>query len=94
MAGTKGNAEDSGADGPKLDPEIAALPFEEALESLESIIEQIEQGEIGLEASIAAYKRGDQLIRRCRAVLDDAEQRVQTLQIEELPAEGEDRQDA
>ena len=71
----------------ELDPEIAKLPFEEALQALESIIAQIEQGQIGLEASMAAYQRGDQLVRRCKAVLDDAEQRVKTLRIEEIPSD-------
>ncbi len=85
----EGNVPDS--DGVQLDPDIAALPFEEALRSLESIIEQIEQGEIGLEASIAAYKKGDQLIQRCKAVLNDAEQRVKTMRIDELPTQGEEK---
>lgn len=71
----------------ELDPEIAKLPFEEALQALESIIAQIEQGQIGLEASMAAYQRGDQLVRRCKAVLDDAEQRVKTLRIDEIPSD-------
>ena len=65
---------------------IAKLPFEEALQALESIIAQIEQGQIGLEASMAAYQRGDQLVRRCKAVLDDAEQR-EDLRIEEIPSD-------
>lgn len=91
MAGSKADGKGSDSDGVELDPEVAALPFEEALHSLESIIEQIEQGEIGLEASIAAYKRGDQLIRRCKAVLDEAEQRVKTMRIDELPTQGEEK---
>ncbi|MCH2144399.1 MAG: exodeoxyribonuclease VII small subunit [Phycisphaerales bacterium] len=71
----------------ELDPEIASLPFEEALHALEEIISRIEQGEIGLEASIAAYQRGDQLIKRCKAVLGDAEQRVKSLRIDEIHSE-------
>ncbi len=71
----------------ELDPEIASLPFEEALHALEEIIGRIEQGEIGLEASIAAYQRGDQLIKRCKAVLGDAEQRVKSLRIDEIQSE-------
>ena len=82
-AKTPGNDESSS----ELDPEIAKLPFEEALQALESIIAQIEQGQIGLEASMAAYQRGDQLVRRCKAVLDDAEQRVKTLRIDEIPSD-------
>ena len=40
------------------------MSFEQAIQELESIIEQIEQGEIGLQDSLAARKRGDALIKR------------------------------
>jgi exodeoxyribonuclease VII small subunit len=53
--------------------------FETAIEQIEQIIERIESGEIGLEDSIAQYERGVGLIRRCRQVLDRAEQRVEEL---------------
>jgi exodeoxyribonuclease VII small subunit len=57
----------------------AELDFERAVEQVEKIIEKIESGEIGLEASIAEYERGVGLIRRCRQVLERAEQRVDEL---------------
>jgi exodeoxyribonuclease VII small subunit len=53
------------------------LSFEQAVAELESIIEQIERGEIGLEESLKQRKRGDQLIKRCRAILDAAEQELE-----------------
>ncbi|MEX2217989.1 MAG: exodeoxyribonuclease VII small subunit [Phycisphaerales bacterium] len=53
--------------------------FEQAIQHLEGIIERIESGEAGLEQSIAEYERGVALIRRCRQVLDRAEQRVEEL---------------
>lgn len=53
--------------------------FEEALEQVESIIEKVESGQIGLEESIAQYERGAALILRCRKILERAEQRVQEL---------------
>jgi exodeoxyribonuclease VII small subunit len=53
--------------------------FESAIEQIEQIIARIESGEIGLEDSIAQYERGVGLIRRCRQVLDRAEQRVEEL---------------
>lgn len=56
--------------------------FEEALKQLESITQQIERGEIGLEESIAKYEEGMKLINQCRTILDRAEQRVQRLQPE------------
>lgn len=46
---------------------------------LEEIIERIESGQIGLEKSITEYERGTALVRRCREVLERAEQRVEEL---------------
>ncbi|RNC81694.1 MAG: exodeoxyribonuclease VII small subunit [Phycisphaera sp.] len=53
--------------------------FEAQMEELEALIEQIEAGEIGLEESIKAYERGVDLIKSCRGVLGQAEQRVEEL---------------
>ena len=60
-------------------PDPKNMTFEEATEELEAIIEQIEQGQIGLEEALAQRKRGETLIRRCRAILDVAEQELQQM---------------
>lgn len=62
------------------------LTYEAAVEELESIIDQIESGEIGLEQSIRRYERGATLLRHCRAILDQAEQRISTLDAAHLDA--------
>lgn len=46
---------------------------------MEDLIVRIESGEIGLEESLARYEEGVALIKRCRAILDVAEQRVEEL---------------
>jgi exodeoxyribonuclease VII small subunit len=69
--------------------EAEALSFEDSLEALERIIGQIENGDIGLEASLEAYKQGESLIKRCRGLLFDAEQRIESMRLEDLPADGE-----
>ncbi len=61
------------ADDPR-DPD--EMTFEEAARELEAIISRIEAGEIGLEQSLQERKRGEGLLRRCRAVLDVAEQEI------------------
>jgi exodeoxyribonuclease VII small subunit len=58
-------------------PDPESMSFEEATQELEAIIDRIEQGEIGLEESLAERKRGESLIRRCRAILDAAEQELE-----------------
>ena len=75
---------------PKDKPaETEHLSFEDSLEALERIIGQIENGDIGLEASLEAYKRGETLIKRCRGLLFDAEQRIESMRLEDLPTGGE-----
>ena len=59
------------------------MTYEQALAELEALIERIERGEIGLEESLAEYQRGAALLKRCRGILDTAEQ-----QIEQLTADG------
>ncbi len=54
------------------------LTFEDALAQLEAIIEKIERG-VGLEEAIGEYERGVTLIRRCKDILQKAEQRVDEL---------------
>lgn len=54
--------------------------FEEALKQLESIAEQIERGQIGLEESIAKYEQGMTLVKQCRDILAKAELRIQLVQ--------------
>lgn len=58
---------------------IDKLTYEEAVGELEAIIERIEQGQVGLEESLAQYKRGAELIKRCRGILDTAQQQVERL---------------
>ena len=59
--------------------EISALSFEAALKELESIVAQLERGDVALEQSIAIYERGEQLKKRCAALLEQAEERVEKI---------------
>lgn len=53
--------------------------FEDAVEEVERIVKQIENDEIGLEQSLAAYDRGTVLIKHCREILNKAEQTIEQL---------------
>lgn len=55
------------------------LSFEEALAQLEEVVDQLEQGELELEASIEAFELGVRLSKLCASQLEDAEQRVEVL---------------
>jgi exodeoxyribonuclease VII small subunit len=58
----------------------AAPSFEAALAELEAIVARMESGELPLEQSLAAYKRGAQLLQFCQTALQDAQQQVQILE--------------
>jgi exodeoxyribonuclease VII small subunit len=52
------------------------LTFEQALAELENIVRELEDGQIGLEASLARYETGVGLLKRCYQQLCAAEQRI------------------
>jgi len=60
-------------------PKERKLTFEQALAKLEQIVQQIEQGQVSLEESIAKYAEGTRLIRQCRGILESAEKKIQVL---------------
>jgi len=60
------------------------LSFEQAMERLESIVDRVERGEIGLEDALKEYETGMTLIKRCKDVLAKAQQRVEELSREAL----------
>ncbi|MBN1845159.1 MAG: exodeoxyribonuclease VII small subunit [Sedimentisphaerales bacterium] len=55
------------------------MTFEQALGELEKIVEQVEEGKIGLEDSIDQYAQGMQLIKHCRDILEQAEKRIEVI---------------
>jgi exodeoxyribonuclease VII small subunit len=57
-----------------------SLPhLEESLTEMTQLIEQMEQGELTLEQSLAHFERGITLVKHCQKILTDAEQKVQIL---------------
>lgn len=81
----------------KTPTEGAPLEFEAAMKRLETIVEELESGELTLEDSIARYEVGVKLSRGLTAKLDEAEKRIERLVEKEgdgkpytVPAEVED----
>ena len=58
--------------------------FEVALAEIEGIVSRIEAGQLTLEESLAAYRRGAELLRHCQGQLADAEQQLKILDGEAL----------
>jgi exodeoxyribonuclease VII small subunit len=53
--------------------------FEESLKKLETIVDQLEKGELSLEDSLKLFEEGVGLSAACKKELDDAEGKVQML---------------
>ena len=67
--------------------------FETALAQLEALVAQMESGELPLEESLAAYRRGVALTRVCQERLSQAEQQINVLEAGLLrPFDATDRQ--
>ena len=60
------------------------VDLEKSLAELETIVEQLESGELPLDTSLKEFERGVRLSRECQGALKDAEQRVQVLMGGEL----------
>lgn len=54
--------------------------FEQAMAELEQLVAQMEAGELPLEASVAAYKRGSELVKFCGVQLDKVDSQVKVLE--------------
>ena len=71
------------------------LTFEKALARLNEIVEQLEEPERGLEASLELFEEGVALSRFCRGKIDEIQGRVETVLretadgLETGPLEGE-----
>jgi exodeoxyribonuclease VII small subunit len=54
--------------------------FEEALEELETIAQELESGELGLDEAIERYGEGISYARYCQKKLEEAEKKIEILQ--------------
>jgi exodeoxyribonuclease VII small subunit len=67
--------------------------FEQAMAELAQLVTQMEGGQLPLEASVAAYARGSELVRYCAAQLEKVESQVKVLEgdmLKPFSADGED----
>lgn len=70
------------------DKAVADMSFEEAMAALESVVTQLERGEVALEQSIALYETGAKLKAHCAAKLAKAEEKVELIRAAEGRAVG------
>ena len=59
--------------------DVKKMPFERAIDELESIVKDLEAGKVPLEKSVELYERGEALKKRCEELLRQAEARVEKI---------------
>jgi exodeoxyribonuclease VII small subunit len=58
---------------------LEALSFEAAQQRLEQVVHELEEGQIGLADALNRYEQGVMLLRKCYALLEQAQQRIELL---------------
>ncbi|MCT8991421.1 exodeoxyribonuclease VII small subunit [Chelativorans sp. SCAU2101] len=61
--------------------DIKTMTFEQALEALEAIVNDLERGDVPLEQSIRIYERGEALKAHCDRLLKAAEDKVEKIRL-------------
>ncbi len=64
------------------DTPVADMSFEQAMKELESVVDQLERGDVALDASIGLYERGAALKKRCEEELKRAEEKVAAITLD------------
>lgn len=57
------------------------IHFEKSISELESIVMQLEKGELSLEDSLKQFEKGITLARKCEETLNKAEQKIEMLSV-------------
>jgi exodeoxyribonuclease VII small subunit len=74
-----------------------SVPFEKALDELETLVLHMEDGTLSLDQSLAAYRRGADLVKVCESALERAREQVRVLDgellrpLSEMPTRGAER---
>lgn len=61
---------------------VSKMSFEQAMKELEGVVDQLERGDVALDASITLYERGAALKKRCEDELKRAEEKVAAITLD------------
>ncbi len=67
--------------GDTVNDDIKAMSFEQALDALEKIVDNLERGDVPLDQSIRIYERGEALKKHCDKLLKSAEDKVEKIRL-------------
>ena len=80
MTGSPAQQQDTMAINSNAEATTTPASFEEAMAELAQLVTQMEGGQLPLEASVAAYARGSELVKYCAAQLEKVEAQVKVLE--------------
>ncbi len=63
----------------KEETKESVFAFEDALKRVETIVEQMEKGELGLDDLVARFEEGQRLVQFCTSKLNEVERRIEKL---------------
>lgn len=63
------------------------IHFEKSIAELQDIVMQLEKGELSLENSLKQFEKGITIARKCQDILNQAEQKIETLSFVKAPIE-------
>jgi len=66
---------------PDLSPAVEGMSFEQALAELETVVRELESGDVPLDAAVEIYARGDALRAHCETRLASAQARIEQISI-------------
>ncbi|MBV1895872.1 MAG: exodeoxyribonuclease VII small subunit [Rhodobacteraceae bacterium] len=65
------------------DTPVEKMSFEQAMKELETVVDQLERGDVALDQSITLYERGAALKKRCEDELKRAEEKVAAITLDQ-----------
>src|SRR6185312_15367616 len=65
----------------EVNEDVKAMSFEQALDALEKIVDDLERGDVPLDQSIRIYERGEALKAHCDRLLKAAEDKVENIRL-------------
>ncbi|MEY2994751.1 MAG: hypothetical protein RL357_1686 [Pseudomonadota bacterium] len=65
---------------------VDTLTYEQAMEELEGLVDLLNEGQMPLEALMASYARGAELLAHCQSRLQSVEQQIKVLEAGQLKA--------
>ncbi len=75
-----------------MNEDIEKMTFEQSMEALESLVKELESGNLDLDKSLEVYERAVVLRDRCKHILEDSDRKVQKImetageiRIEDIP---------